>query len=161
MFIEPTAILVSSKLDDTALDKLDPDRRNMGDGDSSAYGMPALCSPRPVSEFSYESAKSRLANLCLAHEDEPKVTFVTPGDLIAEDNEEPIAGDSAVESRQGRLLRLAGWIDVDSRVTVGCAGAVLAYIHRKRAATFLPGDVAAQAMHRIATIQMFTLAGSM
>jgi DNA mismatch repair protein MSH5 len=38
---------------------------------------------------------------------------------------------------------------------------VLAYIHRKRAATFLPGDMAAQAMHRISTIEMFTLAGSM
>ncbi|KAG9944714.1 hypothetical protein KCU85_g7785, partial [Aureobasidium melanogenum] len=161
IFIEPTIILVSSKLDDTVLDKLDPDRRNMSDGDSTAYGMPALCSPRPVSEFSYESARNRLAGLKLDHEDGPKITFVTPGDLVSESNEEHIAGDAAVESRQGQLLRLAGWIDVDSRVTVGCAGAILAYIHRKRAATFLPGDLAAQAMHRISTIEMFTLAGSM
>ncbi|KAI4752933.1 hypothetical protein E4T52_14463 [Aureobasidium sp. EXF-3400] len=161
IFIEPTIILVSSKLDDTVLDKLDPDRRNMGDGDSTAYGMPALCSPRPASEFSYGSARNRLAGLKLDHEDGPKITFVTPGDLIAEGNEEHIAGDAAVESRQGQFLRLAGWIDVDSKVTVGCAGAILTYIHRKRAATFLPGDVAAQAMHRISTIEMFTLAGSM
>ncbi|KAG9520158.1 hypothetical protein KCU93_g7807, partial [Aureobasidium melanogenum] len=161
IFIEPTIILVSSKLDDTVLDKLDPDRRNMDDGDSTAYGMPALCSPRPASEFSYDSARNRLAGLKLDHEDGPKITFVTPGDLIAEGNEEHIAGDAAIESRQGQLLRLAGWIDVDSKVTVGCAGAILAYIHRKRAATFLPGDVAAQAMHRISTIEMFTLAGSM
>ncbi|KAG9727287.1 hypothetical protein KCU73_g12671, partial [Aureobasidium melanogenum] len=161
IFIEPTIILVSSKLDDTVLDKLDPDRRNMGDGDSTAYGMPALCSPRPASEFSYGSARNRLAGLKLDHEDGPKITFVTPGDLIAESNEEHIAGDAAVESRQGQFLRLAGWIDVDSKVTVGCAGTILAYIHRKRAATFLPGDVAAQAMHRISTIEMFTLAGSM
>ena len=161
IFIEPTIILVSSKVDDAVLDKLEPERRNMSDGDSTVYGMPALCSPRPVSEFSYESAKGRLAGLKLDREDGPKITFVTPGDLIAENNEEHIAGDAAVESRQGQLLRLAGWIDVDSRVTIGCAGAILAYIHRKRAATFLPGDVAAQAMHRISTIEMFTLAGSM
>jgi DNA mismatch repair protein MSH5 len=126
-FIDPTIVLVSSKLDDTVLDKLDPERRNMGDRGSTAYGMPALCSPRPVSEFSYDD----------------------------------VTGDAAMESRQGQLLRLAGWIDVDSRVTVGCAGAVLAYILRKRAATFLPGDLAAQAMHRISIIEMFTLAGSM
>lgn len=143
------------------LDKLDPERRNMGDGDSTAYGMPALCSARPMSEFSYDSARSRLVNLKLGHEDGPRITFMTPGDLTAESNEDYAAGDTAVESRQGQLLRLAGWIDVDSRVTVGCAGAVLAYIHRKRAATFLPGDVAAQTMHRISTIEMFTLAGSM
>ena len=161
IFIEPTIILVSSKLDDTVLDKLDPDRRSMGDGDSTAYGMPALCSLRPASEFSYDSARNKLAGLKLDHENGPKITFVTPGDVIAEGNEEYIAGGAAIESRQGQLLRLAGWIDVDSKVTVGCAGAILAYIHRKRAATFLPGDVSAQAMHRISTIEMFTLAGSM
>ncbi|CAD0113440.1 unnamed protein product [Aureobasidium uvarum] len=123
--------------------------------------MPALCSPRPVSEFSYDSAKSRLLNLKLGYEDGPRITFMTPGDFTAESNEDHLNGDAAVETRQGQLLRLAGWIDVESRVTVGCAGAVLAYIHRKRAATFLPGDMAAQAMHRISTIEMFTLAGSM
>ncbi|KEQ73926.1 mismatch repair protein 5 [Aureobasidium namibiae CBS 147.97] len=160
-FIDPTIILVSSKFDDTVLEKLDPERRNMGDGDSAVYGMPALRSARPVSEFSYDSARSRLVNLKLGHEDGPRITFMTPGDLTAESSEDCMAGDGAVESRQGQLLRLAGWIDVDSRVTVGCAGAVLAYIHRKRAATFLPGDVAAQTMHRISTIEMFTLAGSM
>ncbi|KAI4754544.1 hypothetical protein E4T52_13305 [Aureobasidium sp. EXF-3400] len=160
-FIDPTIILVSSKLDDTVLDKLDPERRNMGDGDSTAYGMPALCSPRPVSEFSYDSAKSRLVNLKLGHEDGPRITFVTPGDLTAGNDEDYAVGDAAVENSQGQFLRLAGWINVDSRVTVGCAGAVLAYIYRKRAATFLPGDMAAQTMHRISTIEMFTLAGSM
>ncbi|KAK6006420.1 hypothetical protein QM012_006830 [Aureobasidium pullulans] len=161
MFIEPTIILVPSKLDDTVLDKLDPSRRNMEDGDSTAYGMPALCSPRPASEFSYESAKSRLANLGLGNGDGPKITFVTPGDFTAESSEEQLAGDASVQSQQGQLLRLAGWVNVDSRVTVGCAGAILAYIHRKRAATFLPGDITAQAMHRISMIEMFTLAGSM
>ncbi|TIA61527.1 hypothetical protein D6C77_03421 [Aureobasidium pullulans] len=161
IFIDPTVILVSSKLEDTVLDKLDPERRNMSDGDSTAYGMPALCSPRPVSEFSYESARSRLVNLKIGHEDGPRITFITPGDVTTDRNSEHDAGDTATESRQGQLLRLAGWIDVDSRVTVGCAGAVLAYIYRKRAATFLPGDVAAQAMHRISTIEMFTLSGSM
>jgi DNA mismatch repair protein MSH5 len=114
-----------------------------------------------MSEFSYDSARSRLVGLKLGHEDGPRITFITPGDLTAGDDEDYVPGDAAVESRQGQLLRLAGWIDVDSRVTVGCAGAVLAYNHRKRAATFLPGDAAAQAMHRISTIEMFTLAGSM
>ncbi|KAI5274779.1 hypothetical protein E4T47_02207 [Aureobasidium subglaciale] len=133
MFIDPTTILVSSKLDDSVLDKLDPERKYMGDGDSTAYD----------------------------HEDGPKVTFTTPGDVVVGRDEGYIADGDAFETRQGQLLRLAGWIDVESRVTVGCSGAVLAYIHRKRAATFLPGDAAAQAMHRISTIEMFTLAGSM
>ncbi|KAI5250452.1 hypothetical protein E4T43_00033 [Aureobasidium subglaciale] len=125
MFIDPTTILVSSRLDDSVLDKLDPERKYMGDGDSTAYD----------------------------HEDGPKVTFTTPGDVVVGRDEGYIADGDAFETRQGQLLRLAGWIDVESRVTVGCSGAVLAYIHRKRAATFLPGDAAAQAMHRISTIE--------
>ncbi|KAI5204078.1 hypothetical protein E4T38_04811 [Aureobasidium subglaciale] len=161
MFIDPTIILVSSKLDDSVLDRLDLERKNMDDGDSTAYGMPALCSPRPSSEFLYDSARCRLADLKLDHEDGPKVTFTTPGDVVIGRDEGYIADGDAFETRQGQLLKLAGWIDVESRVTVGCSGAVLAYIRRKRAATFLPGDAAARAMHRISTIEMFTLAGSM
>lgn len=34
IFIDPTVVLVSNKLDDAVLDKLDPERRNTGDGDS-------------------------------------------------------------------------------------------------------------------------------
>jgi DNA mismatch repair protein MSH5 len=121
--------------------------------------LPALCSLRPVSEFSYDSARNRLVNLKIGHEDGPKITFVTPGDFTAEKDGD--LGGTNLEDHQGQLLRLAGWIDVDSRLSVGCAGAVLAYIHRKRAASFLPGDAAAQTMHHISRIEMFTLSGSM
>ncbi|GAB7348558.1 hypothetical protein MBLNU459_g6949t1 [Dothideomycetes sp. NU459] len=165
LFINPTAILVSSRIDDTVLDKLDPERGSTDsvDGNSTTNGLPALCSPRPASDFSYDSAKNKLINLKLGDVDGPRVTSVMPGDVIAgggdvcDDNEE----EAAFAGRDGRLLRLSGWVDMDSRLTVGCAGAVISYIHRRRAATFLPGDRAAQAMHRIATIEMFTLRDTM
>ena len=85
---------------------------------------------------------------------------MTPGDAIThggynEDLEDDIAG------RQGKLLRLAGWIDVDSRITVGCAGAVLTYLQRRKAAEYLPGDRSANLAFRIATIEMFSLSGTM
>ena len=38
------------------------------------------------------------------------------------------------------MLRLAGWINVESRVTVGCAGAVLTYLQRKQADSLRGGD---------------------
>lgn len=63
--------------------------------------------------------------------------------------------------RQEHLLRLSGWINMESRITVGCAGAVLAYIHRRRTIAFLPGDQAANDMFRVSTIQMFTLKSTM
>ena len=123
--------------------------------------MPTLCSPRAASEFAYASAKSRLVNLKIGHQEGPRITFVTPGDVAAETDEPELSAETPLANQQGQLLRLAGWVDIESRVTVGCAGAVLAYIQRRRSATFLPGDVAAQSMHRVSIIEMFTLAGSM
>ena len=62
---------------------------------------------------------------------------------------------------QGLMLRLAGWIDLESRLTVGCVGAVLNYLQRKRAAEYLPGDRAAELAFRVTEIQMFSLDGTM
>ena len=64
-------------------------------------------------------------------------------------------------SRQGRLLRLSAWIDMESRLTVGCAGALLTYIGRRKAVEYLPNDADAVDSFRISTIEMFSLKGQM
>lgn len=99
-------------------------------------------------------------NLRIGSDVGPRVTFVTPGDAIAHGGyDEDIDGDLA--GRQGKLLRLSGWIDVDSRITVGCAGAVLTYLQRRKAVEYLPGDHTANLAFRITTIEMFSLSGTM
>lgn len=64
-------------------------------------------------------------------------------------------------SRQGRLLRLSAWIDMESRLTVGCAGALLTYIGRRKAVEDLPNDAAAVGSFRLSKIEMFSLKGQM
>ena len=64
-------------------------------------------------------------------------------------------------NRQGRLLRLSAWIDMESRVTVRCAGALLTYIGRRKAVEYLPNDADAIESFRISTIEMFSLKGQM
>lgn len=64
-------------------------------------------------------------------------------------------------SRQGRLLRLSAWIDMESRLSVRCAGALLTYIGRRKAVEYLPNDTDAVASFRISTIEMFSLKGQM
>lgn len=123
--------------------------------------MPTLCTPRPKSEFTYESAKNKLIVLRLGEPNGPKVTFVVPGDVIADDVEDRIGDGAEFSSRQGALLRLAGFVDIGNELSVGCAGSIISYIQRKRSSSFLPGDSAAQAMHRISSIEMFSLSGSM
>lgn len=123
--------------------------------------MPNLCTPRPNNDFNYELAKHKLINLKLGDLDGPRVTFVVPGDVVADDNGNETGEDVAFVGHQAALLRLAGWIDIESRLTVGCAGSIISHIQKKRQAAFMPGDPAAQAMHRISSIEMFSLSGSM
>jgi DNA mismatch repair protein MSH5 len=85
MYIDPTIILVSTKIDDSVIDRFDP-----------------------------KTERSKLVNLHLGEEDGTRVSFNVPGELNAGNH----LDDESVAGQQGQLLRLAGWIDVESRVTV-------------------------------------------
>jgi DNA mismatch repair protein MSH5 len=58
-------------------------------------------------EFNYESSKNKLVNLELGIGEKPGIAFTTP--------EDDQRGDA---TSKGRLLRLAGWIDMDSKLSV-------------------------------------------
>ncbi|KAK4543724.1 hypothetical protein LTR36_005369 [Oleoguttula mirabilis] len=164
LFIDPTVVLVSTKCDDEVINRVDPelrDPRASVDGRSTDQTrLPYLLECRPAAEFGYDSARNKLVNLRIGQQGGPRVTFVVPGDLVTEqdDYNNP---DASFAGRQGQLLRLSGWINIESRITVGCAGAVLSYLQRRRATAYLPGDQASAAMFRVATVEMFSLSGSM
>lgn len=69
---------------------------------------------RPSSDFYYEAAKNKLVNLELLADENTNVIFNTAGDELIGDG----YADQGGIGRQGKLMRLAGWIDLDSRVTV-------------------------------------------
>ena len=115
---------------------------------------------RPSPEFNYESGKNKLVNLRIGSDVGPRVNFVTPGDADAYDEYNDGTG-GGFAGRQGQLLRLSGWIDVESRLTVGCAGAVLTYLQRRKAVQYLPGDIDSELAYRVSTIEMFSLSGMM
>lgn len=116
MFIDPTIILVSTKIDDTVIDRFDPEAKNGSSvsGDNDQFRLPFILEVRPPSEFYYDAAKSKLVNLRLGEEHGTRVSFNVPGELAAGNH----VDDDNVASQQGQLLRLAGWVDVESRVTV-------------------------------------------
>ncbi|KAF2832856.1 hypothetical protein CC86DRAFT_414515 [Ophiobolus disseminans] len=159
LFIDPTVILVSTKIDDTVVDRFDPEAKNGGSvsGVSDQFRLPFLLEVRPPSEFYYDSARTKLVNLRLGEEHGTRVSFNVPGELAAIDH----LDDENVAGTQGQLLRLAGWIDIESRVTVGCAGALISYLQRRRAAAYLPGDQNAHEMFRVSTLEMFSLRETM
>lgn len=175
----PTVILLSMRVDDIVDEHLKPweGARGSVNGDgrdelsqrnyiltlapkADQFRLPYVLEVRPSPEFSYESGKNKLINLRIGSDVGPRVTFITPGD--ADTYEDIGDGDGAgFTGRQGQLLRLSGWIDVESRITVGCAGAVLTYLQRRKAARFLPGDIDSQLAYRVTTVEMFSLSGMM
>jgi DNA mismatch repair protein MSH5 len=122
--------------------------------------LPYLLECRPNAEFGYETSRKKLVNLRIGQRDGPRVTFVVPGDILPQTGSRAV-DDYDQQDRQGQLLRLSGWINLESRLTVGCAGAALAYIQRRRATSYLPHDGDASGMFRVGTIEMFSLSESM
>ena len=113
-FIDPTVILVSTKIDDAVIDRFDPEAKSGGSVSSSndQFRLPFLLDVRPPSEFYYDAAKSKLMTLRLGEDDGTQIDFNVSGDHSAGHD------DDGAHRHQGRLLRLAGWIDMESRVTV-------------------------------------------
>lgn len=89
------------------------------------------------------------------------MSFVIPGDVHAHEDYDEDIYENVGSGRQAQLLKFSGWISVDSQNTVGCAGAILCYLQKRRTSRFLPGDPAAQGYFRVATIEMFSMKGIM
>lgn len=98
------------------IDRFDPEARSTEStsGTNDQFRLPFLLDIRPPSEFQYDAAKIKLMALPLGEEDGAQVTFNVPGDHFSASAAEGAHG------QQGQLLRLAGWVDLESRITVSC-----------------------------------------
>ena len=118
--------------------------------------MPYIIESRPSQEFDYEAGKNKLIDFNCFTDSAPEIPFVTPGyDDVYESYRD--GTDAGFTARQGRLLRLSARIDIESRLTVGCAGALLTYLGRRKATGYLPGSEAANAAFQISGIEMISL----
>ncbi|KAL2067305.1 hypothetical protein VTL71DRAFT_1729 [Oculimacula yallundae] len=152
LHVQPTVILISTRSDEKLEDHLSKDARGIERGDEAndIFGSYVL-DARAASEFSSERAKSKLLSLDMTAEGVSRYAMMAPGSNTI--------GDTA--DGLGRLMRLAGWIDLDSELTLGCAGAVLEYLSRRRSVDYLPNDNAALVAFRIRSIEMFSLSDMM
>ena len=127
---------------------------------ANQFALPYILEFRPSPEFNYESGKNKLINLRLFADGGPEVSFVTPKtDDSYEENGDGI--QLGHTGRQGKLLRLCTWVDMESHLSVGCAGALLTYIARRKAVEYLPGNEDSDTLFRISTVEMFSLRGIM
>ncbi|PLB34650.1 MutS family protein MSH5 [Aspergillus candidus] len=152
---KPTVLLTSTRVDHFDAQKLQSFERE----DSQGSYLPYRLDVRPSQEFSYLNARNKLVALEIYSKHEQRIKFLVPhnGLMNAEDLE--IANlDFTLE--EARHLHVLGAIDMDSSVTIGCAGAVLAYLQRRRATVSVAGD-ATPGVFQISSVEMFSLRGTM
>ena len=115
---------------------------------------------RPSLDFGYEAGKTKLVNAYANVESAASLSLITPGDLENHDIQDQ--GHSIIPAGQlGIMLKLCAKVDIESRVSVGCAGAVLTYLQRRRAVESLPRNAADSGIFRISAIEMFNLKDTM
>ena len=115
---------------------------------------------RPSPEFNYEAGKYKLINLHLFANGSSDVSFITPGDSDLYDDFGDVT-DAGHTDYRGQMMRLSSSIDIESRSTIGCAGALLTYMARRKAIRNLPDNVDAKRSFCICTVEMFSLRGMM
>ena len=115
---------------------------------------------RPSAEFGVENGRRRLTDIDMLARTDSQIDLMVPGEADGYE----IHGDHfdpGFTTRQARLVRLSGMVDLESEVSVGCAGAVLAYLHRYQVAKSLPAGMSDKWEFKVSTIEMFTLGSTM
>ncbi|KAH9865562.1 hypothetical protein J1614_009147 [Plenodomus biglobosus] len=107
---------LSTNIDDSVTNKFDPEGKSdvSASFDNDQFRLSFLLEVRPPSEFYYDAARRKLQSLPLEGAKSSRVSFNVPGELATTTQFD----DENTLGQQGQLLRLAGWIDLDSRVTV-------------------------------------------
>ncbi|KAH8808297.1 muts domain V-domain-containing protein [Xylogone sp. PMI_703] len=158
---QPTVVLVSTKSDEVLEEVLRKDARGIDRGhDTNEIFGSYVIDSRPSSEFHYEAAKSKLLNLEFSRANGPTFIFTVPGEDLTTD----IVHDTAHREKSGpvgRQMKLGGWIDFEWRLTIGCAGAIISYLTRRRSIGILPNDEDNQLPFSIRTVEPFTLSDLM
>ncbi|CAL5870624.1 uncharacterized protein PFLUO_LOCUS4863 [Penicillium psychrofluorescens] len=154
--IRPTVILTPPRVD--LLDAQDQRQNLAQENESSAY-LPYQVDVRPTSEFNHASAQSKLVSLELSSTHEERLRFFVPHDGIAAPDEVN-AEDMGFTLQEGRLLHISSSVDMENPVTIGCAGAILTYLLRRRASQPSLADKGGIGF-QVRSLEMFSLHDTM
>ena len=110
---------------------------------------------RPTQEFSYSNAENRLVALEVSSSHEDRVRFFVPHSGLT-GPEEVSPEDLGFTLHEGRLLHISSTIDMENPVTIGCAGALLTYLQKRKAARAGTENINSCAF-RVRFLEMFNL----
>ncbi|RAL10511.1 MutS family protein MSH5 [Aspergillus homomorphus CBS 101889] len=151
----PTMLLLSPRVDHNALQD-----RQMLDPDSDTGSLlPFQLDVRPSQEFGYENAKNKLVALGISSKHEQRIRFLVPHNGLV-DSEQIDSETLDFTLQEGKLLHISSSIEMENMVTIGCAGALLMHLQRRRASASIASNQATE-LYRVAFVEMFSLLGTM
>ena len=127
----------------------------LNDEAGDSVHLPYEIEYRHAADFSYEAATKNLSEIQFGR---PKADFMVPGDYEELGNNEDPGRIGFVPTR-GQLLKMSTIVDMDSRFSVGCGGAILSYIRRRKALSPHASNLVNES--RIARIEMFNVNDTM
>ncbi|KAJ5166787.1 DNA mismatch repair protein MutS core [Penicillium canariense] len=127
--IKPTVILIPSRVNISSLRGREQSLAR--DNDFSSY-LAYQVDVRPTQEFGFSNARNSLVALDMSSSHEDRIRFFVPNSGLA-GPEEINPENMGFTLHEGRLLHMSSSIDMENPVTVGCAGAVLSHLQKRRA----------------------------
>ena len=115
---------------------------------------------RPAQEFGYEVAIAKLLDIVPTISNNSDLEFMVPSNEDLDESRLDQFHLGFTEKR-GNLLRLSALIDIDCRMTIGCAGAVVTYLGRRRAIHSAFHAAGEAAPLRVSALRTFTLENTM
>lgn len=152
LHVQPTSIIIPNRAPGDLVEFLERDAHRFDDNEGSGGEQGSYILRNIVSaHFDYEAGKEALAKVDLEpfHPD--------PVDVLLPEEEHAQCIGSALHNR---LMRLAETINLDSFLSIGCAGAVLHDLERRRAAVD-PSSEEGGVAFRVTSIKMNTSANTM
>ena len=122
--------------------------------------LPYRIDTRPASEFSYTTALTKLSNSRLFRPTASRPIFLVPGEPQDYNEDHPME-DLGMTNAQSASLQVSALLDVDNRAGIGCVGAILTYLQRRRGSEFLQHDPQAEEAYGISCVERFTLRSTM
>jgi len=145
--IQPTTVLVPNRATFALVQVLERDALRMDDEDPNQERGSYILRHLVSSEFDLDGAKEKLA------ETNPQESCPNSLRLISEDDQDPQDNGSLTQKKIAALNEL---VNFDSRLSIGCAGAVLGDLDRRRAAEHALFDTELQSKFRISSVEMDT-----
>ncbi|KAK3956383.1 muts domain V-domain-containing protein [Pseudoneurospora amorphoporcata] len=142
---QPTSIMVPNRAPQTLTEFLEQDAQKLDDDDATEIRGLYILRHLVSAEFDYDASKKALLGL---------YNDASSGDEMPPGEEDEDAVHCIGGSSHRRLVRLEKTVNLSSHLSIGCAGAVLSDLERRRSTEYLAPGAEAPISFRVKAITM-------